>query len=232
MVLGSAPYMAPEVALGRSADERSDVYSLGCVLYEMLTGRPPFIGDLPAAVMNQQTAAPPQPARELEPAIPARLDALLMQMLAKRAGDRPQRAADLVSALHTSLQQPPTAVTSPLPQVTPRPPTAVEYTHTSPPKRSSRRWWIALGAATVVLLAGLAVAFAAISGAGHRPSTAAPSRSTPIRSGTSRVGSNNHAAPPSKTRTSSTGAATNTTTAGTKSSGTTSNTRPGSATHP
>ena len=99
VVLGSAPYMSPEVALGATADERSDIYSLGCVLYEMLTGRPPFIGDLPAAVMNQQVSATPVPPRELVPTLPPALDALVVEMLAKRPEDRPQQAAALAQAL-------------------------------------------------------------------------------------------------------------------------------------
>src|SRR5262249_20306575 len=60
-VLGSAPYMAPEVARGNRADTRSDLYSLGCLLYELLTGRPPFVGELPAAVMHQHATASPRP---------------------------------------------------------------------------------------------------------------------------------------------------------------------------
>jgi serine/threonine-protein kinase len=110
MVLGSAPYIAPEVALGRSADQRSDIYSLGCVLYEMLTGRPPFVGDLPAVVMSQHTNAEPQPPRELVPDIPVGLEALVLQMLAKNPADRPHQAAELPAALR-SAQIEPTAAT-------------------------------------------------------------------------------------------------------------------------
>ncbi len=128
MVLGSAPYIAPEVALGRAADHRSDIYSLGCVLYEMLTGRPPFIGDLPAVVMTQHTNAEPQPPRELAPEIPLGLDALVLQMLAKNPADRPQQAAELPSLLRSSLA-PPTGPT----QVVPSPvPTAATEIQPSP----------------------------------------------------------------------------------------------------
>jgi hypothetical protein len=112
IVLGSAPYMAPEVTRGESADERSDIYSLGCVLYEMLTGGPPFSGDLGAAVMHQHNTASPRPLRELNSATPAALDALVMQMLAKQPGDRPQTAVQLVDALPATLENrtAPTAV--------------------------------------------------------------------------------------------------------------------------
>ena len=96
MVLGSSPYLAPELARGEPADERSDIYSLGCVMYEMVTGGPPFTGDLPAAIMHQHNSVPPRPPRELEPGTPPALDALVMRMLAKRPRDRPQRAQLLV----------------------------------------------------------------------------------------------------------------------------------------
>src|SRR5438067_622183 len=83
IVLGSAPYLAPEVSQGHLADARSDIYSLGCVLYELLTARPPFIGELPAAILHQHNTAVPLPPRELSPGVPAGLDALVMRMLAK-----------------------------------------------------------------------------------------------------------------------------------------------------
>ncbi len=104
VILGSAPYMAPEVTRGETADERSDVYSLGCVLYEMLTGAPPFTGEHSAAVMHQHNSASPRPVRALNSATPAALDALVMQMLAKEPSDRPQRAEQLVEALPAALE--------------------------------------------------------------------------------------------------------------------------------
>ncbi|HEX5224654.1 MAG TPA: protein kinase [Solirubrobacteraceae bacterium] len=97
-VLGSARYIAPEVARGEPADDRSDVYSFGCVLYESLAGRPPFIGESLVAVVNQHLNDEPRPLREHNPAIPEGLEELTMRMLAKRRGDRP-RAADVESDL-------------------------------------------------------------------------------------------------------------------------------------
>ncbi len=94
-VLGTSAYMSPEQALGNPADSRSDVYSLGCVLYEMLTGEPPFAGDTSPAVLHQHVRVAPKPARERNPAVPAALDALVMQMLAKAPDDRPQTAAEV-----------------------------------------------------------------------------------------------------------------------------------------
>ena len=94
-VLGTSAYMSPEQALGQPVDARSDIYSLGCVLYEMLTGEPPFIADVAAAVLHQHVRVAPKPARERNPDIPPALDALVMQMIAKSPDDRPQTAAEV-----------------------------------------------------------------------------------------------------------------------------------------
>jgi serine/threonine-protein kinase len=101
-VLGSPLYIAPEVALGRAAEERSDVYSLGCVLYQMVTGQPPFSGELDAAVLHQHVNARPRPPRTLAAETPQALDDLIMQMLSKRAAERPPSAL-LTSALTQTL---------------------------------------------------------------------------------------------------------------------------------
>ena len=69
-VLGTSAYMSPEQALGQPVDARTDIYSLGCVLYEMLTGEPPFVADVAAAVMHQHVRVAPKPAIERNPAIP------------------------------------------------------------------------------------------------------------------------------------------------------------------
>jgi serine/threonine-protein kinase len=98
-VLGSAAYMAPEQALGEPVDERSDIYSLGCLLYAMLTGRPPFTGDAAAAILHQQIKGEPRPPSEKNPKVPAWLDALVMAMLAKAPADRPQRVAQVRAQL-------------------------------------------------------------------------------------------------------------------------------------
>ena len=102
-VLGTSAYMSPEQAMGQPVDARSDIYSLGCVLYEMLTGEPPFIADVSAAVLHQHVRVEPKPARERNPAIPAALNDIVMQMLAKSPGDRPQSAAEVRDRLRQAL---------------------------------------------------------------------------------------------------------------------------------
>jgi len=197
MVLGSAPYIAPETALGRSADARSDIYSLGCVLYEMLTGRPPFIGELPAVVMNQHATAEPLPPRELRPEIPGALEALVLQMLAKLPLDRPQSARELVGALRRTLQEPTaaTAVVAPPARASPvvPPPAPVSPVVPAPapvspraapaprvrarpagppPQRKSSPAVLALIVAVLAAAVGVAVALAVSSGSGaHRTTT-------------------------------------------------------------
>ncbi|HWE59801.1 MAG TPA: protein kinase [Solirubrobacteraceae bacterium] len=99
MVIGSAAYLAPELIRGTSADARSDIYAIGCVLYELLAGQPPFTGELAAAVLHQHNTAAPAPLTRLNPAVPAALDGLVQSMLAKEPSDRPQDADAVISAL-------------------------------------------------------------------------------------------------------------------------------------
>jgi serine/threonine-protein kinase len=114
-LLGTAAYMAPEHASGEPVDARSDIYSLGCVLYAMLTGDPPFSGDVPAAVLHQQISAAPRPPSEINRRVGRDLDALVLQMLAKAPADRPQSAADVRDRLRGApapASLPPTAATA------------------------------------------------------------------------------------------------------------------------
>ena len=94
-VMGTATYFSPEQAEGAPVDGRSDVYSLGIVLYEMLAGRPPFVGETPVEVSHQHVHATVVPPTTYNPSIPADLSAIVMQALAKSPGARYQNADEL-----------------------------------------------------------------------------------------------------------------------------------------
>jgi eukaryotic-like serine/threonine-protein kinase len=99
MVLGTAAYLAPEQAQGRPVDGRSDLYSLGCVLYELVTGAPPFAGDSPVAVAARQLTEPPIPPSDRNPRVGAAFEAVVLTALAKEPAGRYQSAAAMAQDL-------------------------------------------------------------------------------------------------------------------------------------
>lgn len=102
-VIGTAQYLSPEQARGKSADERSDVYSLGCVLYEAVTGHPPFTGESPFSVAFQHVQEDPTPPSEyiadLSPTAALNIDAVVLTAMAKHPADRYQTAAEMAADL-------------------------------------------------------------------------------------------------------------------------------------
>ena len=94
-VIGTAQYLSPEQARGEGVDARSDVYSLGCLLYELVTGAPPFTGDSPVSVAYQHVREDPRLPSSINPAIPPELDAILMKAMAKNPANRYQSAAEM-----------------------------------------------------------------------------------------------------------------------------------------
>ena len=98
-VIGSVHYFSPEQARGGITSEQSDIYSLGIVLYEMLTGRVPFTGETPIAVALQQLQDPVPSPREIEPSIPKSLDKVLFKALAKDPKERFRSAEEFIRAL-------------------------------------------------------------------------------------------------------------------------------------
>ncbi|WP_127479371.1 Stk1 family PASTA domain-containing Ser/Thr kinase [Nocardioides pantholopis] len=102
-VVGTAQYLSPEQARGETVDSRSDVYSAGCLLYELLTGRPPFVGDSPVSVAYQHVREQPQPPSDHDTDLPPEIDAIVMKALTKRLEDRYQSAAAMRSDIERYL---------------------------------------------------------------------------------------------------------------------------------
>ncbi len=94
-VIGTAQYLSPEQARGERVDARSDLYSTGCLMYELLTGRPPFTGDSPVAIAYQHVRENPIPPSRLDPDIPPWADAIVLKAMAKSPNDRYQSAAEM-----------------------------------------------------------------------------------------------------------------------------------------
>jgi len=103
-IIGSVKYLAPEQANGDGAVPQSDMYSLGIVLYEMLSDQVPFDGDTPIAIAMQHVGEPAPSVREVEPSVPMAICELLDRMLAKRSHDRHATTADLLRELETVRQ--------------------------------------------------------------------------------------------------------------------------------
>jgi len=100
VAVGTPAYMSPEqAAADPHIDQRSDIYAVGAMAYELLTGRPPFVGATPQQVLAAHVTEAPDPVTKRRPGIPAQLDQLIMRCLAKRPADRWQNAGDLLAAL-------------------------------------------------------------------------------------------------------------------------------------
>jgi len=166
-VVGTAQYLSPEQARGESVDSRSDVYSAGCLLYELLTGRPPFVGESPVAVAYQHVREPALPPSTYDADIDPALDAIVMKSLAKRVEERYQSAAAMRSDIERYLAgrpvQAPAVAAVPVPATT-YVPASSGGAHTAvgmpaiedeePPRR--RGAWLVLGLLLIVLVGLLA----------------------------------------------------------------------------
>jgi beta-lactam-binding protein with PASTA domain/tRNA A-37 threonylcarbamoyl transferase component Bud32 len=102
-VIGTAQYLSPEQARGESVDARSDVYSMGCLLFELITGAPPFTGDSPVAVAYQHVREDPRLPSSIHPRIPPELDAIVLKAMSKNPANRYQSAAEMRSDLLRAL---------------------------------------------------------------------------------------------------------------------------------
>ncbi|KRC65387.1 hypothetical protein ASE12_11855 [Aeromicrobium sp. Root236] len=171
-VIGTAQYLSPEQARGETVDARSDIYSTGCLLYELLTGRPPFVGDSPVSVAYQHVREEARPPSQLNPDVSAAIDNIVAKSLAKRVEDRYQSAADMRKDIERVLAgqavEAPTAATAVVSGATAVAPAAPVLPVAGGARRaepdpdedepeSRAKWWI-IGAIAVLLLAGIAFA--------------------------------------------------------------------------
>jgi beta-lactam-binding protein with PASTA domain len=171
-VLGTAQYLSPEQAQGGTVDARSDVYSAGCLLYELLTGRPPFTGESAVAVAYQHVREMPPPPSTLNGEVPADTDAIVMKALAKNPENRYQTAAEMRDDIARTIAGVPVSApmvlsgsaTTELPAATTAALTMpTDLAAAPPPRRRGRYVWL-----TVAVLAAVAVlaygAFAVLGG--------------------------------------------------------------------
>lgn len=160
-VMGTAQYLSPEQARGESVDARSDIYSTGCVLYELLTSGPPFNGESPVSIAYQHVNETPKLPSSVDPSIPTTLDAITLTALAKSPASRYQTAAEMrfdieraIAGLPISSRPNSFPVADDLGSTTVLPisnTTPVTTTNVATAtKPSSRKKWVAVTIATVV----------------------------------------------------------------------------------
>src|SRR4051812_33453150 len=160
--VGTVDYVAPELLDGETATPRSDVYSLGCLLFETLTGRVPFPRENDVATLWAHRFEPPPSPTEQRPSLPARLDGVLQRALAKDPAERPASAGELIRAARAAVAERPAGRPTRVPEAAPVGP--------------RRRWPLAL-AAVLLLAAGVGTGFA-LAGGGS-PAAAPNAAATP-----------------------------------------------------
>jgi eukaryotic-like serine/threonine-protein kinase len=191
-MIGTALYLSPEQAQGQPVDPRSDLYSLGCCLYEMLTGSVPFRGATPVAILYRHVREDPAPPRLLNPEVPPALEAVCLRALAKRPEDRYQTAVEMRDDLlraraggRVQAGAPAIAAmaTTVLPPLAGADPTAVygrtvtadrASRHAAAPPRRRHRWlvWVLVPLGVVALTVGAALLASKL--VGEPPPAAAP----------------------------------------------------------
>jgi serine/threonine-protein kinase len=152
-VFGTAHYLSPEQARGEHVDARSDIYSTGCLLYELLTGAPPFTGETAVAVAYQHVREDPLPPSQVEPEVPAAVDAIVLTAMAKNPVNRYTSAAEMRADLERALAgrqvHAHPVVAGGAPMGTTLPPTTVLLREPRPRRRGAA--YAALAAATLAI---------------------------------------------------------------------------------
>ena len=159
-VMGTAQYLSPEQARGEVVDARSDLYSTGCMLYELLTGRPPFTGESPVSVAYQHVSEQPIPPSQVDPAVPESVDAIVMKALQKDPNDRYQSATEFREDIERAISGAP--VTAPVPVVAPAAATqamgavgaTAAITPDPEPDKKKPSPWMWVGVVAAILLVG------------------------------------------------------------------------------
>ena len=167
VIIGTPEYMSPEQVEGKEADQRSDIYSLGIILYEMLTGRVPFEGDTPFTVGVKQKSEPPPDPASLNPGIPDALGALILKCLEKDKGRRYQSADEIKAELERVKEGLPATATT---LSAKKAPTSKEITVTV----SLKKWVVPVVAAAVLIAAGIGIRQLVLSKSGGPPIAGKP----------------------------------------------------------
>lgn len=154
-IAGTPSYMSPEQARGEAVDARSDLFSLGSVLYAMCTGRAPFRAGNQIAVLKRVCEDAPTPIREANPALPEWLCEIVEKLQAKNPADRFQSAAEVAQLLGRHLAHVQHPSVAPLPAA--EPPVVMSESRSSFPTRTGRRRWAVAAALVLALVSGLSV---------------------------------------------------------------------------
>jgi eukaryotic-like serine/threonine-protein kinase len=182
-VLGTAAYLSPEQALGEEVTAAADIYSFGCVLYECLTSRTPYVFETLAELAVKHKQEPIRPLRELRPDVPAELEAVVMHCLARNPAYRPRSAATLALELAAAG---PDATTRPLPRSTGIRASEVRTLPLRRPARRARaappvgRRALLAVVAAILVVAALVIAVSAGPGGGSSGESPAPPRVDPV----------------------------------------------------
>jgi len=166
-IMGTPAYISPEQAQAQTVDQRSDIYSLGIILYEMVTGRVPFVADTPLAVILKHVTNPLPLPSSIKADIPEAIEQVILKALAKNPDDRFNNVADFLTAWKNALDakdsprkkfDAPTALSSP--QATPQTQGMPSPVSNASPKSASRRRWVVgslIGAGILLAVVGIAV---------------------------------------------------------------------------